>query len=329
MPIRKLILFAILLSQTAFGQLFPNLGGQRVGTSAAQFLKIGIGARAMAMGEAYVAIANDASALYWNPAGISQFNQNSAFFTYNQWFTDIKVTYAGGVFHLNPANSLGAFCAALSCDDMLETTELQPFGTGRYFSYGDLLVGLTYARNMTDKFSFGITFKYLQETMAELTLRSVLFDLGTYYKTGWKSVRFAVAVANFANEIGPEGSFTYQNLQNQTIKVTKFQKFSPPIIFRIGLAGEVFQKNQHKLTTTVQLNHPNDNSENLNFGSEYWFRNLLALRAGYITGRADRDLSFGVGLQIPVGYKRIGIDYSYTNFGRLGFVNQYSININL
>lgn len=324
-----LSLLILFLTHSSWGQLFPNLGGQRVGTSAAQFLKIGIGARAMALGEAYVAVANDASALHWNPAGISQFSSNEVVFSYNRWFADLQITYAGAVYHLDPANTFGAFCAALYCDDMQETTELQPFGTGRYFSYGDMLAGVTYARNMTDKFSFGLTLKYLQETMAELTMRSVLFDLGTYYKTGWKTIRFAVAVSNFANELGPEGSYTYEDLANNTIKVTKFQKFSPPIIFRIGLAGEIFQKNNHKVTTSIQLNHPNDNSENLNWGVEYWMANVLALRAGYITSRADRDFSFGAGLRLPIARSEVRLDYSLVNFGRLGYVSQYTLHLGL
>ncbi len=327
MKLGRYFIAVLIFIELANAQLFPNLGGQRVGTSVAQFLKIGIGARSVALGEAYVALANDAEALYWNPAGISQFRQNDLFFSYNQWFADIKVSYSGLVYHLNPANSIGAFFASLSCDDMRETTELQPFGTGRYFSYGDMLVGLTYARNMTNKFSFGITLKYLQETMAELTMSGFLFDLGTYYKTGWKSIRFAVAVTNFSNEMGPEGSFTYKNLDNTFVTVSKFQKFSPPIAFRIGVAGELYQSKQHKLTTSVQLNHPNDNSENLNFGAEYWFGNIMALRAGYTSNRVDRDISLGGGINIPVGGGGLRIDYSYANYGRLGFVNQYSMHI--
>ena len=326
---RRLILIGLIGIVSASAQLFPNLGGQRVGTSAAQFLKIGVGARAIALGESYVALANDASALYWNPAGISQFNQHDLFFNYNQWFADIKITYTGAVVHLNSINSIGVFFSTLSTDEMRETTELQPMGTGRTFIYGDLLGGLTYARNMTDKFSFGVTVKYLSETLAELKMNAVLFDLGTYYKTGWKSTRFAVAVTNFAPEIGPHGSFSYKDLQNKLVRVNDFQKFTPPIIFRIGLAAELLETARQKITGSVQLNHPNDNSENLNFGVEYWIRQLASLRCGYITSREDRDLSVGLGLNLPMGKNRLRLDYSFANFGRLGFVSQYSMHVNL
>jgi len=326
---KSYILFALLLVIPGLlnAELFPNLGGQRVGTSAAQFLKIGVGARAVALGESYVAIANDAEALFWNPAGISQFSDNDYFFTYNQWFSDIQIYYSGAVFHLNQTNTIGAFFTALTTDDMMETTELEPTGTGRYFSYGDLVTGISYARNMTNKFSFGVTIKYFQETLAELKMSSVLFDLGTYYKTGWKSTRFGVSVTNFSSDMSAEGSYTYKTLKNETVKVSKFQAFTPPIMFRIGLAAEALERSGHKLTWSVQLNHPNDNSENLNFGAEYWYRNILALRSGYITSRTDRNVSFGVGLNVPLGRNGFRVDYSYANFGRLGYVNQYTFHI--
>jgi len=322
-----LILIMLMAPGLLKAELFPNLGGQRVGTSTAQFLKIGVGARAVALGESYVAIANDAEALFWNPAGISQFDKNDFFFTYNQWFSDIQIVYSGAVYHLNQFNTIGAFFTALTTDPMKETTEMEPFGTGREFVYGDIVGGLSYARNMTNKFSFGVTVKYFEETLADLKMNSVLFDLGTYYKTGWKSTRFGVSVTNFASDMAAEGSYSYTNLDNETVEVTDFQEFTPPIIFRIGLAAEAYEKNGHKLTWSCQLNHPNDNSENINLGAEYWYRNFLALRGGYITGRTDRDISFGFGLNIPMGKNNFRLDYSYANFGRLGFVNQYTMHI--
>jgi len=326
---RLYFMFLIMIAAPVLllAELFPNLGGQRVGTSAAQFLKIGVGARSVAMGESYVAIANDAEALFWNPAGISQFNKNDVFFTYNQWFSDIQILYSGAVFHLNSVNTIGAFFTALTTDPMKETTELEPFGTGREFIYGDIVAGLSYARNMTNKFSFGVTLKYFQETLADLKMDALLFDLGTYYKTGWKSTRFGVSVSNFTSDMGAEGSYTYTKLDNEIVEVTKFQEFTPPIIFRIGLAAEAFDSKKHKLTWSFQLNHPNDNSENINLGAEYLYHNVLALRGGYITGRTDRDVSFGFGLNIPVGKTAFRIDYSYAKFGWLGFVNQYTFHI--
>ena len=311
----------------AFSQLLPNLGGQRVGTAAAQFLKIGIGARGVAMGESFVAVANDAEALYWNPAGIAQFTENTLITSHIQWLVDIQLEYLGVVFHLNRANTIGIAATSLHTPDMDETTELQPFGTGRKFHFGDFASAFTYARNMTDKFSFGITLKLIQETIAEVTMQSVLFDLGTFYKTGWRSIRFAVAVTNFGSEIAPKGTVEYYNLDNQKVEVKNFQSFSPPTIFRIGIAWEPFQTEQHRLTTSIQLNHPNDNKENINAGLEYSWRERLAFRLGYKTARVEESFSAGFGLQVPTSFANLRLDYAYTHFGRLGFVNRFSLQI--
>jgi len=321
------ILLIILFQQVVYAQLLPNLGGQRVGTSAAQFLKIGVGPRAEAMGQAYVAIANDAEALFYNPAGISQFEKNEVFFANTQWVVDIQLEYLGLVYHLDGVNTLGLAVTYLHTEEMEETTELFPYGTGNYFRYADALLGLTYSRKMTDKFSFGLSVKYMHETLAELTMSSFLFDLGTYYKTGWKSVRFAVAVTNFGRDMAPEGSFTSKNLNNEQVTVNSFQKFPPPILFRIGIAGELYKTENNMITGSFQLNHPNDNVENVNFGLEYWWRELFALRGGFASARTEEDFSTGFGLRVPLKAIDVGVDYSFSNFGRLGYVNRFALNI--
>jgi hypothetical protein len=321
------VIFIIVVSTAAYTQLIPNLGGQRVGTSAAQFLKIGVGPRAVAMGQAYVAVANDAEALYYNPAGISQFSGNQIFFSNTRWLVDIQLEFLGLVYHLDDVNTVGLAVTYLHTADMEETTELYPYGTGNYFSYSDALFGLSYSRKMTDKFSFGLTVKYLHETLAELDMNALLFDLGTYYRTGWESIRFAVAVTNFGRDIAPSGSFQYKNLDNQTITKDSFQKFPPPILFRIGLAADFLKSENHSLTGSLQLNHPNDNVENINIGMEYWWQDLFALRGGLATARAEEDFSAGFGIRLPVSKFRVGVDYAFTNFGRLGYVNRFDLNI--
>ncbi len=321
------LVFSILIANAAYSQLIPNLGGQRVGTSAAQFLKIGIGPRAVGMGQAYVAIANDAEALYYNPAGISQFSQNQVFVSSTRWVVDIQLEFLGLVYHLDDVNSLGLAVTYLHTQDMEETTELFPSGTGNYFSYSDALFSLTYSRKMTDKFSFGLSVKYLHETLAELNMSALLFDLGTYYRTGWESIRFAVAVSNFGRDISPSGSFQYKNLDNQVITKDSFQKFPPPILFRIGIAADFIKSEDHMLSGSIQLNHPNDNVENFNIGMEYWWRDIFALRGGLATARAEEDFSAGFGVRLPVSKMNVGVDYAFTNFGRLGYVNRFSFNI--
>src|SRR5690606_21716511 len=167
--------------------------------------KIGVGGRASAMGDAFVAVANDASALYWNPAGLSQFTQNQVMFSHNKWVVDINHDFLGLVYHMDATNSFGIALTSLSMKDMPVTTEFAPTGTGEYFGFSDLSIAVTYSRRMTDQFSFGGTVRYVEETLDKLKMRGVMIDLGTYYWTGLGTSRFAVSVSNFGNQLAPDG----------------------------------------------------------------------------------------------------------------------------
>jgi len=130
---KNILLFILLITTFQIetnAQLLPVLGAQRVGISTAEFLKIGVGGRASALGDAFVAIANDASALYWNPAGLVQFKDDQVMFSHNMWVVDINHDFFGAVYHLDEANAFGVAFTSLSMQDMPVTTEYQPFGTG-------------------------------------------------------------------------------------------------------------------------------------------------------------------------------------------------------
>lgn len=321
-----LILILISLRDNLFAQLFPVLGGQRAGISTTQFLKIGVGGRAAAMGEAFVAVANDASALYWNPAGLVQFNDNQIIFAHNSWVVDINHEFIGAVYHFDETNALGVSFTALTMQDMKVTTEFAPFGTGEYFGFSDIGIALTYSRKMTDQFSFGGTVRYIEETLAKLKMRGFMIDLGTFYWTGLGTTRFAVAVSNFGNQLAPDGEVVLVGKR----KKSEWQAFSPPTIFRIGFAFEPYEIEQHKITTSIQLNHPNDNSENVVFGAEYLFKETntgaaFSLRGGYKLNVDEQNFSLGAGVYYPVSFGALNIDYAYANFTRLGSAHRFSI----
>jgi hypothetical protein len=316
-------------------QLFPNLGGQRVGISAFQFLKIGVGARGVGIGESFVAVANDASALYWNPAGLTQFSDNQILFAHTDYLVDLKHEFFGGVYHFSPNDAVGISVTELRTDDMEITTETQPFGTGAYFSYNDLAIGLSYGRKMTDQFSFGITTRYVTETLGILKMNGFMVDMGTYYWTGLGSSRFAVVISNFGPDVSPHGSVT---LMNQTT-TENFQSFAPPTQFKVGFAMEPYEVENQRVTTSIELQHPNDNAENIRLGAEYEWGECLWLRAGVkrtigekLLGKDEtsaNDYSFGVGVAMPLGTMKIHFDYAYANFDLLGDVHRISINLGL
>lgn len=320
-----------LFGSVAHAQLLPNLGGQRAGISSFQFLKIGADARGAGMGEACVAVTNDIGAIFWNPAGLATGTADQAMFSHAEWLVDLKYEFAAATYHLDGSSVAGISFTSLHTDPMQVTTEYQPTGTGSYFNFGDIAVGATYARRMTEQFSFGATVKYVRETVAELHTDAVLIDLGTFYYMGVGSSRFSVVVSSFGNNVKPTGSVS----NGKGVTVKEFQDFSPPTMFKLGYAFEPLQEEHHRITASIQLNHPNDNSENIRFGGEYEYDNILFLRAGIkrsigekFLGKAlstAEDVSFGAGIRLPLGVTTANVDYAFSNFNELGAVHRITV----
>jgi hypothetical protein len=319
------ILVLILLTgiSTSYAQLIPNLGGQKTGTSSLQFLKIGHGARSTGMAETFVAVSDDISSLFWNPAGLVAFKENGFTVSHTEWFIDTRLEFLGGVYHFGGNNALGISVTALTTEDMKVTTELQPFGTGAFFRYSDIAVGLSYARQLTDQFSFGATVKYIEETLGELKMRTVVGDLGTFYKTGLGTTRFAVAISNFGAQVSPSGSVDL--IGGRT--ANNFQKFPPPTLFKIGFAMEPILTPTNRLTTSIQLNSPNDNAEHFSLGAEYSYKEMLFLRAGYKFNVDSENFSAGAGFKVPISFSKLNLDYAITNYRQLGIAHRISLNI--
>jgi hypothetical protein len=316
------LFIVISICSNSYSQLIPNLGGQRTGTSSLQFLKIGQGARGTGMGETFVAVADDFSALYYNPAGLVSNNDNGIFLSHTEWFVDTRLEYLGGVYHFGQ-NAFGFSVTSLRTEDMKVTDEFHPYGTGDYFRFSDLAIGLTYARRMTEQFSFGATVKYVEETLGLLKTKTILGDLATFYRTGLGTTRFAVMISNFGGQNSPTGEVNL--IGGRT--VNSFQSFPPPTVFKIGFAFEPILNSTNRLTTSVQLNSPNDNKENLNFGAEYSYKEFLFFRGGYKLNVDAESFSFGAGLKFSLSFAKSSFDYSIAKFGELGFAHRISMNI--
>ncbi len=318
---RRLLLITVFIFNAqlllAQNNLFPRLGGQRAGTSSFSFLKIDIGARAHGMSGAYTAIADDASSLFWNPAGAARSPEKmNTMIDQSRWIADFQLSAFAGIWKIGQVHYIGLSALALYAPPTEITTEYRPGGTGEYFNYGDILLGLTYAIRMTDRFSFGITSKLVEEQLAELKMRNVLIDLGTYYRTGYKDLRFAVSLLNFGAPARPEGYFVVDDTTQ-----TEYEAFAPPTIFRLSVAHEWLQSERHELTTAIQLNHPVDNAENISVGLEYGLGQLLYLRAG--NSFADEVRSWSVGLGVK--WAGFSFDYSYADMADLNRSDHLSL----
>src|SRR4051812_46013243 len=156
-----LTLAALFVAITAHAQ--GSLGGQRAGTSSATFLRIGVGARAVGMGETFVAVANDPSAIFWNPAGLASLQRRELSISAVEWPADIHYEH---LTLLMPSRRLGGSIAlqlGVLGTNIDETSELQPFGTGRTFSYSDVVAGIAFSRRWTDKLLVGTGVKFVRE----------------------------------------------------------------------------------------------------------------------------------------------------------------------
>jgi hypothetical protein len=288
---------------------------EKVGTFDGQFLKIGVGARAAAMGGAYVAVADDATALFWNAAGIARIDPTKSEVSLNHmnYVADLSFDQIGFVFHVKRIpGAFGIHARALSMDPMIETTAYQPdptVGTGNEFDAGMMTVGLTYARSFTDKFSAGGTVNFIHEGLAEFSQQTYAFDLGTLYDVGTLGMKIGMAISNIGTQI-------------------KFieREARIPAIFRVGTSFQVLQSADQKLLGAFEFSHPPDNSERLNVGAEYGFKNFVYVRGGYNINYDAEGLAGGVGFHFPVSVAgQADLDYAFTDLKDLGAAHRFSL----
>tara|TARA_Y100001970_G_C14245671_1_gene868038 strand:+ start:2269 stop:3276 length:1008 start_codon:yes stop_codon:yes gene_type:complete len=330
----QIILVVISLVSFSWGQtLFPILGGQRVGTSAFTFLNIGVSARASGMGESVVALNQDATSIHYNPAIIAQLDQTEFSISQIQWPADIFYDYFSFTHRLKGRHYVGLNGGILHMKPMMETTEYFPDGTGNYFTYQDRFLGVTYGAKMTDRFSFGVTLKYVTEDLAGYKMSAALIDMGTFYWTGYGSLRFCASLSNFGEQVAPDGDYQKRILDqssgNEIEEKTDFEKFSPPTQFRVGAAVDPINTQDHLVTFSTQLNHPVDNAEYIVTGLEYSFMRMFFIRSGYKFNKNEENFTLGVGLFIPLGRFKLRVDYGYANFDHLTDPNRFSIGFSL
>ena len=308
------------------------------GTTAAQFLKIDVGPRAIAMGGAFTATANDVSALYWNPAGLASNLSGEAFFNHTDWFLDIAMEYAGVAIHIPGIGTIGGFVTALTMDDMLVRTEERPEGTGELFDAGGLAIGLSFARSLTERFSIGFNAKYISEHIWHTSATGLALDIGTIYKIPVvNEFRIGASISNFGTKMKLDGrdliniiqvGGTSGNLINTKIDIEEYEL---PLIFRVGIAMDVLKTEESRLTTAIDAIHPNDHTEFVNSGIEYSWNEIAFLRAGYkslFEENTEQGLTFGFGLHYRIiDYIKLKIDYSFQEFGRLTDIHQIAFGI--
>ena len=283
----------------------------KVGTTGAQFLELGVSARAMGMAEAYIAVVDDISAGYYNPASLTQLYGREAAFTHINMPADVSYNWAALGMPLESVGGVvGIAMYALSSGDMVERTWGQAVeGTGRTFSWNDYAFSMSYGRYLTDRFSIGATVRYVGEFAHDFNAQGWSADVGTCYDTGHRGFKIAMVITNF----GPD----LKMIDNA---------YPLPINFKFGGSINVIDGYDHLLTFSAEGAHPADNLEKYNAGLEYTFKDRFVLRGG---GRFNYDVdgfTAGGGVRWPLGEDReIGFDYAYQDFGILTEVHRFTM----
>jgi hypothetical protein len=336
----KIVILVLCLPFIIFGQSGDY---NKVGTTAAQFLKVEVGARALAMGGCFGALANDATALYWNPAGIAQLKNMEISLTHTQWIAGISNGFAGFVIPLDETNIFGLSFAYQTMGEMEQTTIEQPKGTGLYFDAQDIAIGISYARPMTEYILFGLTAKMVHQSIWNETAMGFAVDMGLLLDTGIRGTKVAMVMTNFGTDMQFDGRDLirgYDQLPGSASNPDTEAKLSTegwplPTNLRLSVTNEImgsvesfFPNADNRVTVIADLTHPNDNPEHYNIGIEYGLYDSYFIRTGYRGNTDEEGITLGAGINFEIAENaRLLVDYAYADFGIFDYVQHFSIGI--
>ncbi len=345
---KKKILYLILMMvpACAWAQNKPY----RVGTTAANFLEMGIGSAANGMGEAFVSHARDLSSIYWNPAGLAYVERSEVLFMYHPWIAGIDVSFAGTALVIPRIGTIGLGITSMNYGRTEVTTMLMQDGTGETYGANEYAVSLSYSRKLADWFAFGATGKYVGSSIWHLGASAMAMDLGVMVNTQFFSfsgrredgMTIGMSIANYGTkmaydgmdllrpiDIEPNENGNYKDVEGQY----RVQGWDLPLIFRVGISIAPIATRSQRLVLAVDALHPNNNNESINLGAEYSYKLLGAgrffLRGGYrglYLDESEYGLTFGAGFHLTLLHNRVlRFDYAFKNIGILGNTSNYSL----
>lgn len=345
-----ILLWCMVIVLPLQAQRLSSASISKTGTTVAQFLKIDVSARSVAMGGSFVAVSNDVSAIYINPAGLARVNGYQAMFTHTEWIAGTQYDFGAISLNLNELGAMGLMVSSFGSGDMEVTTIQDPEGTGEIFDVQDLLVGLSYSRNLTDNFSIGFNAKYIYQRLWHSTASTIAIDVGTLFNTPFWGIILGASIKNFGPKMKLDGrdiKFATDPDSRNTGNVTvvnaqyEMQEYSLPLFFQVGLAKTLELGEKNKVTLAIDAVTPNDNYETVNTGLEYGWNDLLFLRGGYksliydvsnnwsdifMSDLTEEGLTAGFGLNLRLqGTMKIQIDYAYADLGRLDNAQRFSL----
>lgn len=347
---KKVILISILLLAMS-ATIFANKP-YRVGTTAANFLEMGVGSAASGMGDAYVAASRDLSSVYWNAAGLAYLGNNEVQFSYQPWIADIDVAFVGGGVVVPRIGTLALSVTSMNYGRTGVTTLEMQEGTGETYHAAEYAASFTYARQLAQWFSFGASFKYISSNIWHMNANAMALDLGVLVNTHFLSttgnredgMTIGMSIANYGTrmrydgmdllrpiDILPNENGNYKDVEGQF----RLQNWELPLILRLGVAIYPIVTKSQKLTLAIDALHPNNNSESINLGAEYGYlipgTGRFLVRAGYRGFYMDESqygLTFGAGVHLTLlGNNLLKIEYAYKDIGILGNSSIFTLGV--
>ena len=346
----KFILTMIVILALSCG-LYANKP-YRVGTTAANFLEMGIGSAANAMGEAYVAAARDLSSAYWNAAGLAFMESNEVQFSYQPWVADINVGFIAGGVVLPRVGTLAMSVTSMNYGRTGVTTLDMQEGTGETFLAAEYAASFSYSRKLAQWFAFGASAKYIVSNIWHMKAQAMAMDLGVLVNTHFlafdgnreNGLTIGMSISNYGTrmrydgmdllrpiDILPNANGNYKDVEGQF----RLQQWELPLILRLGVAVRPIVTTSQKLTVAIDALHPNNNSESINLGAEYGYlipgAGHFFVRAGYrgyYMDESEYGMTYGAGFHLTMlGNNLLKMDYAYKSVGLLGYSSIFTLGV--
>ena len=297
----------------------------KVATTAGNWLKLETGARGVGMAGAMVAAGTGVSAITYNPASIGFVKGSELYYSKTNYLAGISHSSMAYGTQVTPTDFIAFHLFSFNSGKMDVTNAYFPDGTGEEFDVTGLSLRGTYAKILTDRLKFGVSIKYIRETIYTTSMQTVAIDLGSNFDTGIYGIILGMSVMNF----GPDIQFSGEGLEQQVADTLSVDgtlskltdKFPIPMSFRLGIKKDVFSNSIHKLTVAMDGVNPVDYVVTGNVGLEYSWLETAYVRGG--THLFHDTASFTVGAGIKVG--NIFVDYAYANYGILEGTGQFGL----
>ncbi len=366
--VRNLALAALLsgLPAALAAQSDINQDNTAYGTTSGEFLLFGAGARGAALGGAYSSIANDASALFYNPAGIALSPRSNALIGTYDYVADTRYSWAGIMFPFSGGSrAIGLQGGTFGFKDQPIYTVEQPDGTGSTYSVSETFLGLTFAQNFSDRFSAGLTAKGIFDNLGDASGGAFAVDFGTNFHSSLSGhpIRFSFVVANLGTDLSYSGDALSTSTPRTGIpgeqdvpgnpqpSDLRTKGFNLPTTFRVGLAYDLIAGESNRLVLLSDFNQPNNNGAGFVVGGEWMSQRLggspfgFAARGSYSytaannlspvdqssTALGDEEnlqgLALGGGLNYATDNFNLGFDYAWKYLGALGGTNFFSVSV--